>query len=237
MTNTYIAPGEAEPEAMIAEVEQRLLRRLLRRRPGRPGDRRLRLRRLRGLPDRGRQGDPALPRRDPDRQLPGGAGGDRRGRQRLRDEDRDLRQGRPESAGRHRPGPRPDRGDDGGGTTRGTCSMPNVWARARGERGAVEAALAAGRRRTPRPTPPRTSGARCASTAARSRASPRRPSAASACAPGSDGRVGYAYGTDLSEAGIAAIAARAAEAARVADEDEFAGAARARRRSPALDRA
>jgi len=37
------------------------------------------------------------------------------------------------------------------------------------------------------------------------------------------GRVGYAFGTDLSEAGVAAIAARAAEAAGVADEDEFAG--------------
>jgi PmbA protein len=36
------------------------------------------------------------------------------------------------------------------------------------------------------------------------------------------GRVGYAYGTDLSEGGIAAIAGRAAEAAAVADEDEFA---------------
>jgi PmbA protein len=36
-------------------------------------------------------------------------------------------------------------------------------------------------------------------------------------------RVGYAYGTDLSEAGIAALADRAAEAARAADEDEFAG--------------
>jgi PmbA protein len=35
-------------------------------------------------------------------------------------------------------------------------------------------------------------------------------------------RVGYAYGTDLSAAGVTAIAARAAEAARVADEDEFA---------------
>ena len=35
-------------------------------------------------------------------------------------------------------------------------------------------------------------------------------------------RVGYAYGTDLSDAGVAAIAARAAEAAQVADEDEFA---------------
>jgi PmbA protein len=37
------------------------------------------------------------------------------------------------------------------------------------------------------------------------------------------GRVGYAFGTDLSDSGVAAIAARAAEAAAVADEDEFAG--------------
>jgi len=36
------------------------------------------------------------------------------------------------------------------------------------------------------------------------------------------GRVGYAFGTDLSEAGVSAIAARAAGAAAVADEDEFA---------------
>lgn len=37
-----------------------------------------------------------------------------------------------------------------------------------------------------------------------------------------DHRVGYAYGTDVSAAGVRAIAARAAEAARVADSDEFA---------------
>ncbi|HEY2333981.1 MAG TPA: TldD/PmbA family protein [Solirubrobacterales bacterium] len=36
-------------------------------------------------------------------------------------------------------------------------------------------------------------------------------------------QVGYAFGTDLSEAGIEALAGRAAEAARVADEDEHAG--------------
>jgi PmbA protein len=36
------------------------------------------------------------------------------------------------------------------------------------------------------------------------------------------GRVGYAYGTDLSDSGVAAIGDRAAEAAAVADEDEFA---------------
>jgi PmbA protein len=35
-------------------------------------------------------------------------------------------------------------------------------------------------------------------------------------------RVGYAYGTDLGESGVAAIAAGAAEAARTADPDEFA---------------
>jgi PmbA protein len=35
-------------------------------------------------------------------------------------------------------------------------------------------------------------------------------------------RVGYAYGTDLSEAGVAAIAANAAEAAGAADEDPYA---------------
>jgi PmbA protein len=37
------------------------------------------------------------------------------------------------------------------------------------------------------------------------------------------GRVGYSYGTDLSDAGLREIADRAASAARVADEDEFAG--------------
>ncbi|HEU4906848.1 MAG TPA: DNA gyrase modulator, partial [Solirubrobacterales bacterium] len=38
------------------------------------------------------------------------------------------------------------------------------------------------------------------------------------------GRVGYAFGVDLSAAGLAEVAARAVEAARVADEDEFAAA-------------
>ena len=36
-------------------------------------------------------------------------------------------------------------------------------------------------------------------------------------------RVGFAFGTDLGEAGIAALAARATEAARAGDEDEHAG--------------
>jgi PmbA protein len=36
-------------------------------------------------------------------------------------------------------------------------------------------------------------------------------------------QVGYAYGTDLSDSGVLALAKRATEAAQVADEDEFAG--------------
>ena len=40
-------------------------------------------------------------------------------------------------------------------------------------------------------------------------------------------RVGYAFGTDLGEAGIGALASRAAEAARAADGDEFAAPAAA----------
>ena len=163
MTNTYIAPGDATPEAMIAERRAGLLRGLLRRRPGRPGDRRLRLRRLRGLPDRGRQGDPPLPRRDPDRQLPRGAGGDRRGRRRLLHEDRDLRQGRPESAGRHRPGPRPGAGDDGRrdrACERAERAPPGARSRRRWRPAPAR----------PRPTPRATAAARSASTAARSRA-------------------------------------------------------------------
>src|SRR5262245_51485002 len=36
------------------------------------------------------------------------------------------------------------------------------------------------------------------------------------------GRVGYAYGTDFSDAGVAAIGGRAADLAAIADDDEFA---------------
>ena len=48
----------------------------------------------------------------------------------------------------------------------------------------------------------------------------------------SEGRVGYAYGTDLSDAGLERVAARAADASRTADTDEFAAppAAPGRRR-------
>src|SRR5262249_6670132 len=67
-------------------------------------------------PDRGGPGDEALPRGDADRQLPPGARADRRRRLRLRDEDRVLRQVRPDRTRRDGtgpcPDPRPDRGRD-----------------------------------------------------------------------------------------------------------------------------
>jgi PmbA protein len=49
------------------------------------------------------------------------------------------------------------------------------------------------------------------------------------------GRVGYAYGTDLGEDGVAALGARAVEAARPADEDEFAGPPTAGGEPPPLE--
>jgi PmbA protein len=48
-------------------------------------------------------------------------------------------------------------------------------------------------------------------------------------------RVGYGFGTDLSADGVAAVAARATEAARIADEDEFAGAPGEAGEAPRVD--
>src|SRR5665811_1295986 len=182
---------------------------------GGAGDRGLRLRRQRGLPDRERQADGALPRRDPGRQLPRGAGGDRRGRRRLLDEDRDLRQGRPESAGRDRPGPRPRRGDDRGRdrgmTELGALAERAVAAALDGGASAAEAYASETENREVR-----VHGGEVESLSAATE----RGLGVRAWI---GGRVGYGFGTDLSPAGVGAIAARAAEAAAVADEDENAG--------------
>lgn len=48
------------------------------------------------------------------------------------------------------------------------------------------------------------------------------------------GRLGYGFGTDLSQPGVTAIATRAAEVAAVADEDEFAGPPEGGGEAPAL---
>src|SRR6185312_6225188 len=144
---------------------------------------------------------------------------DRRGRRRLLHEDRDLRQGRPESPGRDRPGARPRRPDDGGrdGEMTGGSDLPNVELSPAASR-AVEAALGAGA---------------SAAEAYASRDGGREvrvhggevESLTAATQTGIgirawDGhRVGYAYGTDLSEAGVAALAARAAEIEALAGLD------------------
>ena len=49
------------------------------------------------------------------------------------------------------------------------------------------------------------------------------------------GRVGYAYGTDLSEQGLTTVGGRAAEGAAVADEDEFAAPPQPESEPPRLD--
>ena len=59
MTNTFFAPGDATPGRPDRGRGARPLRGLVRRRPGGARHRRLRVRRVRGLPDRGRQGDGA----------------------------------------------------------------------------------------------------------------------------------------------------------------------------------
>ncbi len=213
MTNTYIAPGEAEPEAMIAEVasgfyavsfgggqvdpatgdfvfgvsEGYLIEGGKVTRPCRGAT----------LIGNCLQALAAIDAVGNDFEMKTGVCG----------------KGGQKAPGRHRPGPRPDRRDDG----RGDRGLIELGARARASRrrsaaGATDAeayaAEEAGRE-------VRVHGGEVESlTAATKRGIGVRAWIGQ--------RVGYAFGTDLSEAGIAAIAARAAESARAADEDEFA---------------
>ena len=94
---------------------------------------------------------------------------------------------------------------------------------------AVEAALAAGRRRRPRPTPRARAAARCGSTAARSRASPRRPRAGSASAPGSAAGSATPTAPTSPRPGSRRSPPAPPRRPRVADEDEFAAPPRAGR--------
>ena len=113
MTNTYIAPGDAKPEELIAEIPSGFYAKSFAGGQVDPATGDFVFGVSRGLPDRVGQGHQGLPRRDPDRQLPRRAARDRRRRRRLRDEDGLLRQGRPARPGRHRPGPRADPRADG----------------------------------------------------------------------------------------------------------------------------
>ena len=109
MTNTYIAPGEAKPDELIAEVERGFYAVAFAGGQVDPTTGDFVFGVSEGYSDRGRQGDQAVPGRHPDRQLPRCARPDRRGGRRLRDEDRLLRQGRPARARGNGPGPRADR--------------------------------------------------------------------------------------------------------------------------------
>ncbi len=73
MTNTFFAPGDAGSDDLIGGCRAWPLRRLLRRRPGGARHRRLRVRRVRGLSDRGRQGHRARARGHPGGQRDRGA--------------------------------------------------------------------------------------------------------------------------------------------------------------------
>ena len=74
----------------------------------------------------------------------------------------------------------------------------------------------------PRPTPRSRGSGRYAPTGGRSKASRRPPGRGLGLRAWIGTRVGFAYGTDLGDSGLEALAARAVEAARAADEDEFA---------------
>ena len=95
MTNTYILNGASKPDDILSSTARGRVRDVARRRPGEPGHRRLRVRRQRGLPDRGRAGGRAGARREPHRPRHRGHERGRRRRRRLRHVGGRLRQGRP----------------------------------------------------------------------------------------------------------------------------------------------
>ena len=145
---------------------------------------------------------------------------DRRHRRRPRDRERLLRQGRAVGAGRRRPAARAHQGADRG---RDGVNLEEVARRA------VEAAADAGA----------TDAEAWVEEATSRRIRVYEGEVESLSDAGGrgvgvrafvDGRSGYAYGTDLSDAGIAEVAGAARAAAEAADPDEYGGAARRVRR-------
>ena len=105
MTNTYMLAGDRDPQGDHRLGLTRALCRKFRRRPSRHHLGKVRVFRLRGLSDRGREGWPGGEGRNPDRQRPRCAdqGHDDWQRSCPRSWDRNLRQGRPERTCRRRP--------------------------------------------------------------------------------------------------------------------------------------
>ena len=126
-----------------------------------------------------------------------------------------------------RPDPRAHRGRHGGVSDLERLAAPAAPSRPRVGRGRV------GRRGVGRGVH---QPARARVRRARSRASATPAAAGSACARSSDGRAGYAYGTDLSDDGRARSWRGAArEAAELADADEYGGPARRARHARDVD--
>ena len=191
------------------------LRRVVRRRAGGAGHRRLRVRRVRGLPDRGRPRDRPRARGHPHRQRHPGARGDRRDRRRPRDRHRLLRQGGPVGAGGRGPAARAHPG-----AHRGRHGMSEDLEAV--ARRAVEAALDAGA----------TDAEAFAEEDESRRIRVYQGEVESLSDAGGRGvgvrafvdrRWGYSYSTDLSEDGLRDVGRAAREAAAVADADEWAG--------------
>ena len=70
MTNTFLLPGDADADEIVAQTPAGRLRGQARRRPGEHHHRGLRVRHDHGVPDRGRGDHRAAARRQPDRQRP-----------------------------------------------------------------------------------------------------------------------------------------------------------------------
>jgi TldD protein len=105
MTNTTLLNGDTQRRRDHQVGQERDLRGQFRRRPGRHHQRQVRLLDVRGLPDRGRQGDGAGQGRNANRQRAGGhdPGLDDRQRHASRPGRRHLWQGWPERTGGRRP--------------------------------------------------------------------------------------------------------------------------------------
>ncbi len=214
MTNTYFAPGAATPEELIGEIERGLYAVSFGGGQVEPATGDFVFGVSEGYLIEGGTRDRTGARGHARGQRGGGAARDRRRGRRPRDRERLLRQGGPVGAGGRGPAarahPRADRGRDGG------MSLDELAARAvaltlDAGAGDAEAWAEEGTSRRIR--------VYAGEVESLSDAGGRGVGVRAFV----DGRSGYAYGTDLSEAGLLELAQAAREAAAVADPDEHGG--------------